>query len=186
MGDHRPKLPSNFRCFYFKMPSWMGMLDVTFQVVECLSVLSIHFGYFSEILITHNFPWRLQLPRWWEGSIFSERKPTAERKWTVPYQKIEQHVESSGKQELTANEGTDGLGSLSLKCHPGRKKNTLNWECMWLGAGNYWRFHAQYICFWKKKSFVLHFLYFFVNWLKFSWTAAGRAEHKDFPFLHST
>lgn len=150
MEFHRPKLPFVFGCFYFKMLTWI-MLDTTSWVVECLQVLSIHFIYFSEVLITHNFVWKLQLPRWWEGSTFSERKPTAERKRTVLYQKIEQHVDSSCKQELTANKGTDGLGSLSLKCHL-EKKKILNLDCMRTGVGDYWRFQDQYICFGKRKT----------------------------------
>lgn len=58
MEDHSPKLPSDFGCFYFKMPTWI-MLDMTSCVAECLSVLGIHFGYISEIQISYTFLWRL-------------------------------------------------------------------------------------------------------------------------------
>lgn len=54
--------------------------------------------------------------------MFSGRKLTEERKLTVLYQKTEQHVETSCKHKLAANGGTNGLGSLSLKCHLEKKK----------------------------------------------------------------
>lgn len=93
---------------------------------------------------------------------------------------------------VTANEGTDGLGSLSLKCHVEKKKNTLNLECVWMGVGDYWRFNGHYVCFWgknKTKKLYSVFIYLFivvVNWLNFSWTSPGRTECSDFLFLHST
>lgn len=54
--------------------------------------------------------------------MFSERKLTEERKQTVLYQKTEQPVETSCKHKLTANGGTNGRCSLSLKHHSEEKK----------------------------------------------------------------
>lgn len=60
--------------------------------------------------------------------MFSERKLIEERKRTVLYQKTEQHVETSCKHKLTANGGTNGLGSPSLKCHSEKKNKLLHME----------------------------------------------------------
>lgn len=60
--------------------------------------------------------------------MFSERKLTEERKQTVLYQKTEQPVETSCKHKLTANGGTNGLGSLSLKRHSEEKNPSLTWS----------------------------------------------------------
>lgn len=69
--------------------------------------------------------------------MFSGRKLTEERKLTVLYQKTEQHVETSCKHKLTANGGTNGLGSLSLKCHLEKKKKIPSHTVHLQGVGRF-------------------------------------------------